>query len=101
MDAISIISTALQIGSAAVPLVPEIQALFTLASSLVTENRQPTDEEVAQLQTSVDTAHKQAQAALAAAAAAQQQAQADAAAAQARITALAPVASALGATQSA
>lgn len=98
MDATSIISTALQIGSAAVPLVPEIQALFTLATALLTENRQPTADEIAQLQGGIDTAHAQAQAALAAAAAAQQQAQADAAAAQARIAALAPVATALGGT---
>lgn len=70
MNAQTIIATALQIGASAAPEIPAIIGIFNLASTLVSEAREPTTEEAAQMQTSIDTAHQQAQSALAAAQAA-------------------------------
>lgn len=91
MSASTIISTALQLGAAAIPLVPEVQALFSLAQTLVTDRREPTADEISTLQNSAASAHQAAQESLAAALQAQAQAKAQTEAAQTVVSVLAPV----------
>jgi hypothetical protein len=72
-----IVSAALQIGASLIPMEPALQEAFSLAVTLVSEDRDPTPAEIVQWQTSIAAAHQQAQTILSQA--------------QAKIAALAPL----------